>query len=171
MPISYSIGLYISAEKEGLETLDHFAWHERMQLCWSHVLLTSEQFKIWSFNRVRPTRRSTTMAASCYLCLVAVSSRRRWLHGRQSFVIALTKLKFQTYRCCLGPNLSPAWERAEIISLSVHAFTAILLPRQVLSIKCVSLITGLLITGLDWTGLDWNPKICFYTLWYALCHE
>jgi len=40
----------------------------------------------------------------------------------------------------------------------------------------VSLITGLLITGLDWTGLDWtgldwNPKICFYALWYAICHE
>jgi len=23
----------------------------------------------------------------------------------------------------------------------------------------------------DQTWLDWNPKICFYTLWYAICHE
>ena len=75
---------------------------------WSHVLLTSEKFEIRSFNWVRPTRyrRSTTMAASCYLCLVAVSSRRRRLHGSQSFVIAMTELKFQADRCCLGLNLS-----------------------------------------------------------------
>jgi len=47
----------------------------------NHVLLTSEQFKIRSFSRVRHSRRSTTMAASCYLCLVAVSSRRRRLQS------------------------------------------------------------------------------------------
>ena len=64
--------------------------------------LTSEQFKIQSFNQVHPSRHSTMMAASCYLCLVTVSSRCRQLHGSQSFVIALTKLKFQTDRCCLG---------------------------------------------------------------------
>jgi len=53
------------------------------------VLLTSEQFKIQSFNRVHPTRCSTTMAASSYLRSVAMSSRCRWLHGSQSFVIAM----------------------------------------------------------------------------------
>ena len=53
--------------KGGSRTLDHFAWQERMQLSWSHVLLMSEQFKNSSFNRVRPTRHSTTMAASFYV--------------------------------------------------------------------------------------------------------
>ena len=53
---------------------------------------------------------STTMAASWYLCLVAVhvSSRRGRLHDSQSLVIALTELKFQAGHCCQGPNLSPA---------------------------------------------------------------
>ena len=46
------------------------------------------------------------MAASCYLCLVAVSSRRRRLHGSQSIVVAQTELKFQADRCSLGPNFS-----------------------------------------------------------------
>ena len=46
------------------------------------------------------------MAASYYLCLVAVNSRRRRLQGSQLFVIALTEFKCQADRCCLGPNLS-----------------------------------------------------------------
>jgi len=54
-----------------------------------------------------------------------------------------------------------------VYTLMVHLPTSPVLP----SLQGVSLITGLLITGMDWTGLDWNPKICFYALWYAICHE
>ena len=59
--------------------------------------------------------------------------------ARQSVVrIALTELKFQADRCCLGLSWNLTFlqpEIAEIISLSVHAFAAILLPLQVVSMK------------------------------------